>query len=131
MKPGEVGISDTRGEDENTDAQNGISLSVKMFGISITGLGVQDFTTFDELIRGSESENLLVARLLKLVPDLSVKDAQKILNDNITEEELDIFMPLVTEMYPESRERRYQNWGGFCDMLGVGKDRLNDRMKRQ
>ena len=74
MKPGEVGISDTRGEDEKTDAQNGISLSVKMFGISITGLGVQDFTTFDELIRGSESENLLVTKLLKLVPNLSVKD---------------------------------------------------------
>jgi len=69
-----------------------------------------------------------VARLVELVPDLTLSEAQKILNDDISKAELEIFMPMIEEMYPESKDH---DWVGFCDMLGVGKDRLNDRMKRR
>ena len=77
------------------------------------------------------TEFSLVNRLVEQFPGMSRRKARKLLNDEMSEEEMETFLPMIHEMFPESKDPKRQDWPEFCDALGVGKYGLNDQERKR
>jgi hypothetical protein len=74
------------------------------------GSGIQEM---DEFFGETEAEKALVQVLLRLGPEMTEKDTKRVLNKEISEEEVEQYFPMVRECIPEATKPSIQKWEGF------------------
>jgi hypothetical protein len=77
------------------------------------GSGVQEV---DDIFGETEAEKALIRALLREVPDLTEKEAKRVLSEDISEEEVEQYLPIVKECIPEAKEHGTQDWKGFWNI---------------
>jgi hypothetical protein len=92
------------------------------------GSGVQEM---DEFFGETEAEKALVQVLLRLVPEMTEKDTKRVLNEEISEEEVEQYFPMVRECIPEAAEPSTQEWEGFWEMWKLKNEYSELQTKRR
>jgi hypothetical protein len=70
------------------------------------GLGVQEI---NNIFGETKAEKALIRVLLRVVPELTEKEAKRILSKDISEEEIEQYLPIVKECVPEAKEHGTQD----------------------
>jgi RNase H-like domain found in reverse transcriptase/Integrase zinc binding domain len=92
------------------------------------GSGVQEI---DDIFGETEAEKALIRALLRVVPELTEKEAKRVLSEDISEEEVEQYLPMVKECIPEAEEHGTQDWGGFWNMWELKEGTSKHRTKRR
>ena len=81
----------------------------------------QDVKKFEDVFGESEAESVLVRTLLRIIPGLGEHKAKRVLDEEISEEELGYFLPLVKDAWRSRETWRMKEAGEISTQAVLGR----------